>query len=42
MYAKSSLHLTERITEFDAWNRESVEQRQRSMAKLAVSAWRFQ
>lgn len=42
LYAESDIFITRRIAKYDAWNRTSIEQRQRHMAKLAVSIWRFQ
>lgn len=41
VYAQSDLLLTRRVAEFDTWNRETVDKRQREMARLAVALWRF-
>jgi len=38
-YTKSSLLLTKQIATFDKWNKESINDRQRYLAKLALKAW---
>lgn len=38
-YRLSTLGITKKITEYDAWNYESVEDRQRWLANIAVTLW---
>lgn len=38
-YAKSSIMLTKKIAEFEEWTPESIDERQRQMAELAIKAW---
>lgn len=38
-YARSSIILTKRISEFTDWNPESIDTRQKQMAELALKAW---
>ncbi|SIR14602.1 DUF262 domain-containing protein [Solilutibacter tolerans] len=38
-YAKSSIALTKRISEFTEWTPDTIETRQKQMAELAVKAW---
>jgi Protein of unknown function (DUF1524). len=40
-YEESELILTKGLAKFDQWNRHAVNDRQESMAKLAVASWRF-
>jgi hypothetical protein len=42
VYAKSSLALTSMTASYEDWNRNSIDKRQEAMAKLAVTAWRFE
>jgi hypothetical protein len=41
-YAKSALLITQKVTNYGTWGRAFIEKRQAHLAKLAVSAWRFQ
>jgi hypothetical protein len=41
VFSKSDLILTQKISEYNEWNQESVDQRQRKLAKLAAALWRF-
>jgi hypothetical protein len=41
-YVRSELGITKTIAENDVWDRATIDRRQGHMAKLAVTAWRFQ
>jgi hypothetical protein len=41
-FEDTPLHITRDLAMVEEWNRETIEARQRRMAKLAVTAWRFQ
>ena len=41
-YAESRIGITNELSDFPAWNREAINQRQARMAERAVEAWRFQ
>ena len=42
VYKDSKLITTRTVADFPEWNRNSVEQRQQWLAKLAAATWRFQ
>jgi hypothetical protein len=42
VFAKSSILLTKQVSEYSSWERNTIEKRQEQMAKIAVTAWRFQ
>jgi hypothetical protein len=42
LFAQSRLQITNEVAEYDVWNREAIEERQRRMSKGAVAVWRFQ
>lgn len=39
VYAKSSLSITNKISEFKKWDKQAVDTRQLELAKLAVKIW---
>lgn len=41
-YAKSVIKITNEIAQCKSWDRNEIEKRQARLAKLAISAWRFQ
>jgi hypothetical protein len=40
-YAKSSFELTKNLAEYDKWTVDSINQRQRELAELAVKTWKI-
>ncbi|MGO4726943.1 MULTISPECIES: DUF262 domain-containing protein [unclassified Inquilinus] len=42
VFGESSLLTTRMVADVDLWDRSAIERRQEHLAKLAVSAWRFQ
>lgn len=42
VFAKSALLITQKLKDYENWNRTAVETRQEEMARIAVSIWRFQ
>lgn len=42
IYAKSDLLLTKKVVEWDEWNKEAIEKRQKYLAELAVKAWKIE
>ncbi len=41
IYGKSDLLLTKRVAELDGWTKEAIENRQNSLAQLAIAAWKI-
>jgi len=41
IYAQSNLLLTKKVAEFNEWTKETIEERQNYLAKLAVQAWKI-
>jgi hypothetical protein len=42
IFAQSGIMLTNEAGAYESWSRQAIKHRQAAMAKLAVSAWRFQ
>jgi hypothetical protein len=42
IFADSGILLTKEAGAYETWSRQTIKHRQAAMAKLAVSAWRFQ
>ncbi len=42
VYKKSSLNTTRKLEQYTTWGREKILARQKHMAQLAITAWRFQ
>ena len=41
IYKDSGVALTRKVAEFESWNPAAIDERQRTMAKLAVGVWEF-
>lgn len=39
LYEKSTFHFTKSLVTYDSWDKKSIEDRQNSMAKIAVKVW---
>jgi hypothetical protein len=42
VYEKSELNLTREVAEFDSWDKEAIENRQKSLAGIAVKTWKLE